>query len=225
MEMTTRPTIMEVDVKAFENNIDEIKKFLPENVKIMPVIKANGYGTYINTRLDILNKFDILAIATVDEGQYIRKLGYQKEIFVLNQPYKEEISKIIENDLIVGISSDSFAKALQETGKEIKVHIEIGTGMGRTGINPKRAIEYLESLSSNIKVEGVYTHLSSADSDDEYTRKQLESFEMDVKMIKSKIPLKYVHSHASNAILNFANIGSYNLVRPRTYNVWLSIRC
>lgn len=224
MEMTTRPTVLEIDAQAFKNNINEIKKFLPEGVKIMPVIKANGYGTYINTRLDILNDFDILAIATVDEGVYIRQLGYQKEIFVLNQPYKDEISKILENDLIVGISSDSFAKALGETGKEVKVHIEIGTGMGRTGINPKRAIEYLDSLSSNIKVEGVYTHLSSADSDDEYTKKQLESFEIAVKAIKEKISLKYIHSHASNAILNFGNTGSYNLVRPRSYNVWLSIR-
>ena len=145
--MTTRPTVMEVNLTSFKNNINEIKKFLPKEVKIMPVIKANGYGTYINTRLDILNEFDIVAIATVDEGVYIRKLGYQKEIFILNQPYQEEIPKIIENDLIVGISSDSFAKALGETGKEIKVHIEIGTGMGRTGINPKsyRVLRIFES--------------------------------------------------------------------------------
>ena len=214
MENITRPTIMEVDTKAFLNNIEKIKTFINKDVKIMPVIKANGYGTFINTRLDILNNFDIVAIATCDEGVAIRKLGYQKEIFILNQPYKDEISKIIENDLIVGISSDSFAKALAEIGKEVRVHIEIGTGMGRTGINPARSLEYLESLSSNIKVEGVYTHLSSADSDDEYTKKQLESFEKAVEIIKSKIPLKYVHSHASNAILNFADTGSYNLVRP-----------
>jgi len=214
MESITRPTVMEIDSQAFLNNIEKIKTFVNKDVKIMPVIKANGYGTYLNKRLDILNKFDIVAIATVDEGVAIRKLGYQKEIFILNQAYKDEIQKIIENDLIVGISSDSFAEELGKTAKPVKVHIEIGTGMGRTGINPKRAIEYLESLKSNIKVEGVYTHLSSADSDFEYTKKQLESFEMAVKSIKEKIPLKYVHSHASNAILNFAQIGSYNLVRP-----------
>lgn len=214
MENITRPTVLEITGQSFLNNLIRIKEFVPNDVKIMPVIKANAYGTYLNTRLDILNNFDIVAIATVDEGVFIRKLGYQKEIFILNQPYKDEIEKIIENDLIVGISSDSFAKELGETGKEIKVHIEIGTGMGRTGINPKRVIEYFESLNNNIKVEGVYTHLSSADSDDEYTRKQLESFEEAVNKLKEKVDLKYIHSHASNAILNFANVGSYNLVRP-----------
>ena len=214
MNDITRPTVLEVDLKAFKNNIEKIKKFLPEDVKIMPVIKANGYGTYINTRLEILNEFDIVALATVDEGVYIRKLGYEKEIFLLNQPYIDEIPKIIENDLIAGISSDSFAKALGETGKEVKVHIEIGTGMGRTGINPKRVVEYVQNLKPNVKIEGIYTHLSSADIDDEYTKKQLESFKFAVDQIKDKVDLKYIHSHASNAILNFGKSGVYNLVRP-----------
>ena len=213
-DIITRPTIMEVDIDAFFSNIEEIKKYLGSDIKIMPVVKANGYGTYINTRLDVLNKFDILAIATVDEGVFIRKLGYKKEIFILNQPYIEEIPKIIENNLIVGLSSDNFAKALGETGKNVKVHIEIGTGMGRTGINPKRTMDFLKSLKSNIIVEGIYTHLSSVDTDIEYTENQLKYFEMAVEELKAKTNLKYVHSHASNAILNFSEKGIYNLVRP-----------
>ena len=67
----------------------------------MPVIKANAYGTYINTRIEILNLFDIVGVATVDEGKFIRDLGYKKDIFILNQPYETEISKIIENNLVV----------------------------------------------------------------------------------------------------------------------------
>lgn len=214
MNEITRPTIMEVNRQAFFNNVKQIKKFVREDVNIMPVIKANGYGTYIHTDLEILNQFDIVAVATVDEGVFIRKLGYLKEIMILNQPYVTEIPKILDNELIVGMSSDGFADVLGETGKEVKVHIEIGTGMGRTGINPQRAVEYCEKLKPNIKVEGVYTHFSSADSDDEYTMKQLESFEKVVENLKKKFSLKYIHSHASNAILNYANKGSYNLIRP-----------
>jgi alanine racemase len=213
MEEITRPTVMEVNIDDFFENIEQIKSFLKKDTKIMPVIKANAYGTYLNTRLDVLNEFDIVAVATVDEGLAVRKLGYEKEIFILNQPYVDEIPKIIENDLIVGISSDSFAEALGKTNKKIKVHIEIGTGMGRTGVHPNRAIEYLNKLKENIVVQGIYTHLSSADSDDEYTKKQLESFEKAVTEIKEKIDLKYIHAQASNAILNYQNY-SFNLVRP-----------
>ncbi len=214
MDGITRPTIMEIDLNNFRHNISEIKKIVGTKVDIMPVVKANAYGTYINKRLDILNEFKIVAVATVDEAVEIRKLGYEKEIFVLNQPYETEIEKIIENNIVVGISSNDFARRLGEHSEEIKVHIEIGTGMGRTGINPDRTKEYINGLAPNIKVEGIYTHFSSADTDDEYTQKQLISFNKAVELAKEILPsIKYIHSAASNAILNYPK-SYFNLVRP-----------
>ena len=210
----TRPTVMEVDTSAFLENINSIKKLIPENTKIMPVIKANGYGTYINTRLEILNNFDIVAVATVDEAVFIRSLGYQKEIFILNQPDIKEIQKIIENGITVGVCSKEFIKELEKY-EEVKIHIEIETGMGRTGVKLEELEEFINSLNSNVKIEGLYTHFSSADSDFEYTKNQIEIFEKAIEIVKSKnINLKYIHSHASNGILNFGKNGNYNLVRP-----------
>lgn len=83
----TRPTIMEIDLNAINHNIKEIKKYIGPNKKIMPIIKANAYGTYINYRNDILKQFDIVGVATVDEAVSLRNNRYNKEIFVLNQPY------------------------------------------------------------------------------------------------------------------------------------------
>lgn len=210
----TRPTCMEIALDNFKYNIEQIRKIVGDNVDIMPVIKANGYGTYINTRLDVINEFKIVAVATVDEGVFLREIGYEKEIFVLNQPFETEIEKIVNYNLVVGISSEHFAQKLGEVGREIIIHLEIGTGMGRTGIHPYRVEEYLSKLPNNIKVEGIYTHLSSADFDDEYTKKQLESFNVAVKKAEEILgKLKYVHSAASNAILNYPD-SHFNLVRP-----------
>lgn len=211
----TRPTIMEVDLSNFRYNVNQIKNMVGEGVGIMPVIKAEGYGTYINRRQDVINEFDIVAVATVDEACFIRNSGYQKEIFVLNQPYKDEIEKIVKNNISIGISSNSFLEELGKREEIIKVHIEIGTGMGRTGINPARTKEYILKAKeySNVIIEGIYTHLSSADLDVEYTSKQLESFERAVNDAKELVDLKYIHSSASNGILNFPN-SYYNLVRP-----------
>lgn len=210
----TRPTYMEVDLNKFKYNIQEIKKIVGNNVGIMPVIKANAYGTYINTRLDILNDFNIVAVATVDEAIFIRDLGYKKDIFVLNQPAVCEIQKILDNDIVVGISSNDFANELSKVDKDVRVHVEFGTGMGRTGIHPDRAEEYINSLSNNIKVEGIYTHFSSADSDDDFTKKQLASFNKAVEVSKRLLPnLRYIHAAASNAILNYPE-SHFNLVRP-----------
>ncbi len=109
-EQITRPTIMEVNIKSFNTNVKEVKKKLSSNTQIMPIMKANAYGTYLNTRLDVINQFSIIGVAIVDEGVELRKLGYKKDIFILNQPSINEIPKIIENNLIIGLSSKTFLR-------------------------------------------------------------------------------------------------------------------
>lgn len=104
-----------------------------------------------DTRLDVIEKFNIVAVATVDEGAFIRNLGYKKDIFILNQPYKSEIKDIVENNLIVEISSNSFLTELGKDGRNVKVHIEIGTGMGRTGRIIKQNKNIIEKFQSEMK--------------------------------------------------------------------------
>lgn len=211
----TRPTVLEINLDNFEYNLNQIKNKLKPETKIMPVIKANAYGTYINKRLDILNKFDIVAVAIVDEGEDLRKLGYEKEIFVLNQPDINEIEKIVQNNLTIGLSSIEFLKEVKKQNKDLRVHVEIETGMGRTGVALEKVEEFIEEIKNtkNIKVEGIYTHLSSADNDEEYTKKQLKIFSEAVEKITKKInTIKYIHSSASNGIVNYPE-GQYNLVR------------
>ena len=211
----TRPTVLEVNLDNFKYNIEQIKKFLKPETVVMPVIKADGYGTYINKRLDIINNFDIVAVAIVDEGVELRKIGYKKDIFILNQPCITEIDKIIENDLSVGLCSNEFLEEAKKKNSKLRVHIEIETGMGRTGVDLENLDSFIEKIkeNSNIKVEGVYTHLSSADEDFEYTRIQLEKFEKGVEKVKEIFDIKYVHSLASNGIINFKEY-QHNLVRP-----------
>lgn len=214
----TRPAYLEIDLNNLQYNIDQIQQLVGKDVKLMPVIKASGYGTYINRRLDIINQFDIIAVANVDEAVEMRELGYEKEIFVLNQPFESEIDKIIKYNIVVGISAYGFAEKLAEKATEynttVNVHVEIGTGMGRTGVHPYKIEQYIKSLDSNIKVEGMYTHFSSADIDDEYSKKQLHSFNVAVNTTESIIgKLKYVHAAASNALINYPD-ARFNLVRP-----------
>lgn len=210
-----RTTIMEVNIKKFNENIDKIKKYVG-NKKIMPVIKANAYGTYINKRLDVVNRFDIVAVAFVDEGVELRKIGYKKEIFVLNQPDVSEIPRILKYDITIGLSSEEFLKNVLNLDSKIKVHLEIETGMNRTGISLDKLGELIANIKSaeNILVEGVYTHLSSADYDREYTNKQLDKFKYAAQIIKKHFnSIKYIHSSASNGLLNYDD-GVSNLVRP-----------
>ena len=199
-----RRTCLEVSREAFRKNVSEIRK-LVNDTEIMPVVKANAYGTYLNKDISLMNEFNMVAVAIVDEAIQLRKMGYEKDIFVLNQPYVEEIEDIISSNIIVGVSSIDFLKKTMEYDKKIRVHVELETGMGRTGVLDSNLWEFINSLkTSNVLVEGVYTHLSSADIDYEFTNKQIELFNKNVGILKEEFPtIKYVHCAASKGILNF----------------------
>lgn len=206
---------MEVNVQAFNKNVKKIQEFV-HNKKIMPVIKANAYGTHINKKLEIIDKFDIVAVAIIDEAIELRKNGYKKEIFVLNQPYIDELEDIIKYDITIGLSSDEFLNNIIGLKNKIKVHLEIETGMNRTGIKKEELKKIIVKIkeNKNICVEGVYTHLSSADYDQEYTMMQLKKFEEAVNVVIDEFKnIKYIHSSSSNGLLNYDDKIS-NLVRP-----------
>jgi len=209
-----RQTIMEVDLNKFNKNIDAIQSYVGDKI-LMPVIKANGYGTYVNKDLNTINRFDIVAVAMVQEAVELRKIGYEKEIFVLNQPFVEEMDEICENNISIGISSIEFIEEAIKENRNMRVHLEIETGMNRTGIK----LEVLEKIlykinESSLIVEGVYTHFSSADYDENYTNMQIEKFKKAVEIVKAEFPnIKYIHSSASNGLLKYDD-GVSNTVRP-----------
>lgn len=208
-----RQTYLEINLNNFKDNINEIKKLKP-NKTLIPVIKANGYGTYINKRLDIVNEFDIVAVAIVEEAIELRKLGYKKDILVLNQPFIEEIPDIIKHNITPGISSIDFLKELIKTNKKVKIHIELETGMNRTGFQYIEDVIKLLKENNQIIVEGMYTHFSSADDDDTYTKKQINKFKEFYEILSKEFnTIKYIHTSASNGLVNY-DIEITNTIRP-----------
>ena len=206
-----RPTVMEVSLNNLKYNIDSIKKYIG-NKMMIPIIKANGYGTYINKRLDILNMFDIVGVALVSEAIELRNIGYTKDIIVINQPCIDEIDDIIKYNITVGVSSTPFIEELINRNSNISIHIEVDSGMGRTGITLDEIDKFKNLLyKSNLKVEGIYTHLSSADSDDNYTLKQFDIFNKALKRFNYNF--KYIHACASNGLINYKD-NIFNTVRP-----------
>lgn len=206
-----RPTVMEVNLDNFKYNINSIKKYIGNDVLLMPVIKANGYGTYINLNA-IIDEFKIVCVALVDEGIILREHGYTGDILVINQPDISEIDEIFKYKLIVGLSDENFLDAMVKFDDKFRVHIEVDTGMARTGIRNMNLVNKLKNCPS-ISVEGIYSHLSSADDDVEFTNNQIKLFNDYVENIKTVFSdIKYIHLAASNGIVNYPN-SHYNAVR------------
>lgn len=220
--MKSRPTELIINIKALQNNYEKIKKCQPEK-QILPVLKAGGYGIGLEAVNEFIKreKIDIIGTAIVDEGIIAReKLKFKGDIVVINQPAIEEIPNIVEYELTSSCCYIEFLKELNnksfQEGKISKVHVEIETGMGRTGIQIQNLESFiLEALKlKNIEIEGVFTHFATSDSDLEYTKKQIEIFEKAVELIKTKIPnIKYIHCGNSAAIIQMKDLPG-NMVRP-----------
>lgn len=211
-----RASYMEIDLLSFKHNIKQIQNYVGKDITLMPVIKANSYGTYINQQIECVQDFDIVAVAIAEEGKTLRDLGYNNEILILNQPDILDLDCILKNDLTVGLSNREFLEEAIKRNVKIKVHLEIETGMGRTGISLDELEEYVCMIKNHnlIKVEGIYTHFSVADADKNYTNSQIRKFEDAIKIVKKYFEVvKYIHSSASNGILNFEN-ANFNTVRP-----------
>lgn len=216
-----RPTILSINENNFKYNVEQIKRYVGENKKIIPVIKADAYGTMINKRLDLIKDFDIVAVAIADEGVALREeVGFKNHILILNEPYKEDVVDIVKYDLTTGAASLSVIEALNEEAikqnKIVNVHIELETGMNRTGFFVEDLKVSLEKIKecTNVNVEGVYSHLSSADVNEEYTKKQIGVFTEGVEILKDNFDtLKYIHLEASTGTLNY-NLSFVNAVRP-----------
>ena len=213
--MQTERSWTEINLSNFENNLNELKKFISPNVAFMQIVKADayGHGAYEIAKQAIQCGASFLGVANVQEGMLLRYQGIDIPILILSPSMENEINLIIENNLIPAVSSFEFAQKLaQKNPSKIKVHINIDTGMGRSGISYSRAIEEIKRIQEieNLEIEGIFSHFSSAENDEEYTNMQSEKF----NKILSQFDFKpeYIHIANSSGIVTSQNDYA-NLVR------------
>ena len=167
---THHPTVAVIDLQAYRNNIDKLKK-LAGNSELMAVIKTDAYGHgIVKMGLEAVNAgAQRLGVTSVEEGMLLRENGIAVPIHLLSTVMPGRAVDIVTYGLTASISSQQLAAAISEEAvkqnKISAVHLKVNTGLHRFGIAPEEAVVFCEENYDlpGLYWEGIYTHFSSAD--------------------------------------------------------------
>ena len=206
-----RPTWAEIDLCAYWRNLQKIRTLVGPEVKILALLKANAYGhgaVELGRYAQEKGLCQFFGVASVEEGIELRQNGITLPILVLGSLYPfEAFEYAIGYDLSVAVASVQAAlavkKAAHKLGKKARCHVKQDSGMGRIGTRRGGVVKILETLQGDelIELEGLFTHLSSVDTDPAYTEEQIGYFRDTMTHMRlNQIPVKLCHMAASPAI-------------------------
>ena len=207
-------SFVEIDYNKIKENAEKIKIFA--NGKLIAVVKADAYGHKSEFVAHTLGGIaDMFAVATVKEGIELRSAGVTTDILVLFSSILDQIPLILKYKLTPTVNDWKFADQLNKlTSEKIKIHINVNTGLNRSGIHWKESLYFLDKIKSlrNIEIEGIFTHFATADEKNKaYVHKQIKRF----KSIISNISESNILIHAANSAAILAVPEShFDAVRP-----------
>lgn len=202
-----------IDKKLLNENISIIKD--KAKVPLIGVVKGNGYGFGIKEFSAVLkeNGIKTFAVTEVDDIQELKEVLDDEEILVMRSTGIESEAEIIaENGCIATIGSLNAAAVMNEVSKKLgiktKCYLKIDTGMGRYGFMPSEVEDAIKCYDcENLDFIGAYTHFSSAFTNVQLTKVQLELFKDTMHQIeKSGKEIGILHAANSPALLNAEDV-------------------
>ncbi len=176
---------MEVQTAAIAHNA-RVLADLARPARLMAVVKADGYGhgAVAVARAALAGGAAYLGVATAEEAVALRRAGIRAPILVFGVGgAAEPLERFVHEDLTATITTLQAARRLSEAaraaGRVVRVHVKVDTGMGRLGVLPQQAPALVREICSlpGLRLEGLYTHLATADEPDAgYMLRQAATF-------------------------------------------------
>jgi alanine racemase len=198
--------LMIIRIDSMIDNLKAIER--TTGCSIMPVIKSDAYGMgsrYL-AKVLVMSGIKMLVTNTLDEAKPLLELKCR--VLILSSLTEREL-KYSDHfpNIIFTVNSVDDALRLKVLKRIHPVHLNIDTGMNRTGI---RTVDEAETIICELKknptatLEGIYTHFASGPEEMEYYRLQVQKFKEFLKLY----PFHTVHT-ANSASLKKPLVGSH----------------
>lgn len=204
---------MYVDMGALEENYRAVRDFLPSQVKVLGVVKADAYGHgAVETARRLEEKdIDYLGVATIDEGIELRESNIGLPILVMSGLFPwDDIGPVIRNRLTPVVHDFATLERISEESRRfeesLNIHLKVDTGMGRLGFSPDDCSFLAERVkeTDGVVVEGFMSHFSSSETRDEIGMKQIDIFNRALDTLREGgVEPEIVHMANSGALTTY----------------------
>ena len=209
-------SVIELNPDSYQNNLLFLKKMYGKNVILSSVVKGNAYGHGIEEFVKMAHKCGVshFSVFDVAEAQLVKKqLTKKVTILIMGFVSDELMEWVIQNEIEFFVFDkkriELAIKISKKSNKKAIVHVEVETGMNRTGFVQNELnslISLLKKEENHIEFKGLCTHFAGAESMSNYFRvkQQIERFEKIYAYfcVKNLIP-KMKHSACSAASIMF----------------------
>lgn len=219
-----------VDLSAIRHNFSTLQGLAnkqmvagpQKHLELISVIKADAYGHGMLEVARVINECGgkFFGVSNVQEGIALREAGFKQDILIFETTLPQLAQPIIDYQLTPTICTFELASALHRCAKPLKkkvdVHVKVDTAMGRLGIPLVSAVDFIENLRTmeRLNLQGICTHFPSADTNEELTLWQIQSFMELIKELDTRgIRIPYIHAANSMGLVGYKNI-FFNLARP-----------
>jgi alanine racemase len=230
-----RPTWAEINLDALAANFRAVRSRVGAGIKVMAVVKANAYGhgaVHCAKRL-AREGADWFGVALPEEAIELRRAGIAQPILSLGGFWAGQEQACIQHGIVPVVYRLEMVEALERAAAAVgivaDVHVKIDTGMGRLGVRPEQAREFVDALRrfNHVRLDGVMTHFAAADNPERafFTEEQVARFNEAVAMIRER-GFNPTYLDMANSAATFAQPSSWgNMVRPGgvLYGLWRDV--
>ncbi len=231
-----KTSVIEISKSAVISNINFIKRQLGTDTTMTSVVKANAYGHGIKEYIPLaeLAGIEHFSVFSADEALDVCNVKRpETDLMVMGWMDNEQLAWAIENGIEFFVFETGKIQRILEVapkiGKPALIHLEVETGMNRTGLNQKSLQSVVKTIKKNpglFVIKGLCTHLAGAESIANHVRvqKQLARYKKICKWMNYQglVPAKR-HVASSAAAMTYP-ASRYDMVRAGIlqYGYWPS---
>ena len=191
---SSRITISE---KALRSNLRFLRRRIGEHPILSSVVKGNAYGHGIETFAPLAERCGVrhFSVFSAQEARRVRDcLARGSDVLIMGDLPEEAVEWAVAEGIAFFVFDLSrlgaAAKAARRTGRPARVHLEVETGLNRTGLSSRSLAEAVKRISASpglLRLEGVCSHLAGAESSTNYYRiqGQLRRFLAEVEKVRA----------------------------------------